>query len=157
MQIDLADIYKAPFGSEIETDIKIKPTELDQEVELSAPLVGKVKIVRLEDGILANFSINAFLKILCFRCASDFIKKVKLEFNQKYIFTDTKEKAIIDKAPEEVSIGLTKKLDPWPVIRQEILLFLPMKILCKKTCKGLCYDCGQNLNKRKCSDHRHKI
>lgn len=150
MQIDLADLYKAPFGSEIETDIKIKSAKFDQEVELCASLIGKVKIVRLEDGLLANFSINATLKLLCFRCASDFIKKARLDFNQQYIFTDTKEKAIIDEALEEVPIGLAEKLDPWPVICQEILLFLPMKILCKKTCKGICQNCGQNLNQEKC-------
>lgn len=157
MQIDIADIYKSPFGSETETDIKIKSGKFDQEIELYAPLMGKVKILRLEDGLLANFSINATLKFLCFRCASDFMKKVSLNFNQKYVFTDTKEKAIIDKASEEVPIGLAGKIDLWPVIRQEILLFLPMKILCKKSCKGICQNCGQNLNQKKCSDHRHKI
>jgi len=151
MQIDLADLYKAPFGSKIETDIKIKSAKFDQEVELYVPLIGKVKIVRLEDGLLANFSINATLKLLCFRCASDFIKKVRLDFNQKYIFTDTKEKAIIDKALEEdFFIGFDEKFDLWPAIRQEILLSLPMKILCKESCKGLCQNCGQNLNQKKC-------
>ncbi len=150
MQIDLADLYKAPVTSEIETDIKIKSAKFDQEVELYAPLIGKVKIVRLEDGLLANFSIDATLKLLCFRCTSDFIKKVRLDFNQKYIFTDAKEKAIIDKVSEEVPIGFAEKLDPWSVIRQEILLFLPMKILCKKSCEGICQNCGQNLNQKKC-------
>ena len=35
-------------------------------------------------------------------------------------------------------------------VREEILLFLPNKILCKENCKGLCPKCGKNLNDGKC-------
>lgn len=35
-------------------------------------------------------------------------------------------------------------------IREEILLFLPSKILCREDCKGLCPKCGKNLNEGSC-------
>lgn len=35
-------------------------------------------------------------------------------------------------------------------VREEILLFLPSKILCKDDCKGLCPKCGKNLNEGSC-------
>jgi uncharacterized protein len=35
-------------------------------------------------------------------------------------------------------------------IRQEIILDYPMKIICKAECKGLCPNCGQNLNTGEC-------
>ena len=35
-------------------------------------------------------------------------------------------------------------------IRQNIMLNLPMKLLCDKSCKGLCSNCGSNLNEKQC-------
>ncbi len=36
------------------------------------------------------------------------------------------------------------------LINEEIQLFLPLKMLCSDDCKGLCYQCGKNLNFEKC-------
>ncbi|MCD7722558.1 MAG: DUF177 domain-containing protein [Clostridiales bacterium] len=36
-------------------------------------------------------------------------------------------------------------------VREEILLFLPAKILCSDDCKGLCAKCGKNLNHGECA------
>lgn len=37
------------------------------------------------------------------------------------------------------------------VLREQVLLSLPVRTLCKPDCKGLCPQCGENLNARKCS------
>jgi len=36
-------------------------------------------------------------------------------------------------------------------IREEILLSFPAKILCSDSCKGLCFRCGADLNREKCT------
>ena len=43
------------------------------------------------------------------------------------------------------------KLDTDILLRDDILLELPSKFLCEKTCKGLCPKCGKNLNEGPCS------
>ena len=43
------------------------------------------------------------------------------------------------------------KLDTVSLLRDDILLELPSKFLCKESCKGLCPKCGKNLNEGKCS------
>jgi uncharacterized protein len=43
-----------------------------------------------------------------------------------------------------------KELDLTPVLREQIILAVPMTVRCKDTCKGLCGVCGQNLNERDC-------
>jgi uncharacterized protein len=35
-------------------------------------------------------------------------------------------------------------------VREEIILSIPMKAVCSETCKGLCPECGQNLNEGQC-------
>ena len=43
-----------------------------------------------------------------------------------------------------------KKIDTDPIVREQLLLALPMVALCKEDCQGLCTVCGQNLNEKKC-------
>jgi uncharacterized protein len=41
-------------------------------------------------------------------------------------------------------------------VRQELILNLPARVLCQENCKGLCVDCGVNLNNQEC-EHKHSI
>ena len=43
------------------------------------------------------------------------------------------------------------KLDTDALLRDDILLELPSKFLCKESCKGLCPKCGKNLNEGPCN------
>jgi len=36
-------------------------------------------------------------------------------------------------------------------VREQVLLALPLKMICREDCKGLCPQCGQNLNEGPCS------
>lgn len=50
---------------------------------------------------------------------------------------------------EEVFNGKTIDLDP--IVREQVLLALPMQAVCRENCQGLCGMCGQNLNESTCS------
>lgn len=52
-------------------------------------------------------------------------------------------------ADQEVFDGKQIELDP--IVREQVLLALPMDTLCKEDCKGLCAQCGTNLNEQQCS------
>jgi uncharacterized protein len=43
------------------------------------------------------------------------------------------------------------------VLREQILLALPMKVLCRVDCKGLCPVCGMNLNSGTCTCSREEF
>jgi len=48
-------------------------------------------------------------------------------------------------APEQSEIDITED------IRETVLLAIPIKLLCKHDCKGLCPHCGANLNVESCT------
>ncbi len=50
---------------------------------------------------------------------------------------------------EEVFDG--KVIDLEPIVREQAILALPMNALCREDCKGLCAQCGQNLNEKACA------
>jgi len=89
-------------------------------------------ISRDKDEVYARITAKGKLEITCARCLSPYRIDLKKDFDLSY---DVKGKRILDLADD---------------IRQEIILDYPMKIVCKPDCKGLCPNCGQNLNIAKC-------
>jgi uncharacterized protein len=58
----------------------------------------------------------------------------------------------LEDADEERFDG--RKIDLDPILREQLLLALPMNVVCKDSCEGLCAVCGQNLNEKKCGCER---
>ncbi|HYO51348.1 DUF177 domain-containing protein [Archangium sp.] len=54
----------------------------------------------------------------------------------------------LDDADEEVFDGKVINLEP--IVREQVLLALPMSAVCREDCSGLCMKCGQNLNEKQC-------
>ena len=54
---------------------------------------------------------------------------------------------------EDVNFGAFdgQVVDLRPLIRELLILQLPMRMLCSEGCKGLCVKCGENLNESKCT------
>ena len=108
----------------------------------------QVEDIRLRAAYSAGFEIP------CARCiepvpltlAGDF----DLIFRPEEADADPGEHAI---TPDETEIGYYQKsgLSLEDVVREQVLLSLPGRTLCKPDCKGLCPRCGQNLNLATCS------
>ena len=49
------------------------------------------------------------------------------------------------------------ELDVDQLVCDELLLNLPMKVLCKEDCKGICNRCGANLNRTDCNCDRSSL
>jgi uncharacterized protein len=54
----------------------------------------------------------------------------------------------LDEVDAEAFDGKTIDLDP--IVREQVLLALPVSVLCREDCKGLCSVCGQDLNESDC-------
>jgi uncharacterized protein len=51
--------------------------------------------------------------------------------------------------------GKTIQLDP--IVREQLALALPVSVVCKEDCKGLCTVCGQDLNEKECGCERKVV
>lgn len=98
--------------------------------------------------IVLDYTIKAGLIIPCDRCLED----VAVDFD----FSDTKEidmsespKEQID-AMDEISYIDGNIFDSDKFIHDELIINMPVKILCKDDCKGICKKCGKNLNNGDC-------
>jgi uncharacterized protein len=99
-------------------------------------------------------NIAATVEVPCDRCLVAFSVPVGVSFDLFYAPIETL-------APEE-DVPLTEKdldygfyrdnlLDVDALVREQIFLSLPFRRLCRSDCRGLCPQCGTDLNKEMCS------
>ena len=133
----------------VEFTAEMKPAEYDLPLDLFQKPVA-VRAVLEDSGTLINadFTVVTFSVRTCDRCAIDFDLPVKTDFKLKFIS---------EKQQEWTSGDDTRTFHPDnPVvdvstdIKDELLLAVPMKILCSADCRGICPGCGIDLNADTC-------
>lgn len=108
--------------------------EKDNGVVSAGKLKYKIKISLINDAYLATGQAEAIFELVCDKCLSHFdLKIIASEICHLY----------------EDYHG--SELDLTEDIREDILILLPHRLLCSESCKGICFNCGENLNNKKCS------
>ena len=83
----------------------------------------------------------------CNRCLAEVREEVFLDFEEQLYSPEIE----IDEDTKEEQYYLEGyELDLLALIREELQLAWPTKILCKEDCKGICKKCGIDLNKESC-------
>ena len=95
-------------------------------------------------GILFEADGNTEAVYLCSRCLERV--KVPIQFNINEMFYPS---GSVENE-KEAETFCDDEMDLTDVIQRSILENLPMKVVCKEECKGLCPKCGKNLNEGDC-------
>lgn len=100
-------------------------------------------ILTNEGGILLlDAEGHTMVELSCSRCLSPV--SVKIDFKLKEKFTNA---GIFNEEAETFSGDYINLTD---VIRRTMIAAMPIKVLCKEDCRGLCSKCGQDLNQKEC-------
>lgn len=101
--------------------------------------------------------ITAQVPFACSRCAEDFVLPVKKSFATLYYKSenDIKNVHVGDELQTafEMEQNTSGVLDLGEVVHEQIALEIPFQPLCSESCKGLCSQCGANLNVSGPHDH----
>jgi uncharacterized protein len=112
---------------------------------------GKRKVV---EDIRLKGKLDTSLEVLCARCLEPVVYKVDRSFDLLYrpLGTDAgHEELSITDAEAEIGYYQGDSLLLEDALREQVLLAVPLKTLCREDCKGLCPHCGKNLNEGQCS------
>ena len=106
------------------------------------------------DDIRLRAAYSGNFEILCARCVEPVPTSLKGDFD--LIFRPESADAVAGEhaiTEDETEIGYYQEsgLLLEDVVREQVLLSLPGRTLCKADCQGLCPRCGQNLNLAQCS------
>ena len=138
-------------------DAEIQPAEIDLDDE-SARLEKPVKIAgRLRKGIAqtdVEGRIGAELEMECTRCLSPSAASLDVPFKVAYVteenYTSAEEAEL---RGEELGVAIFdgERIDLAELAREQILLNLPVRFLCREDCRGLCPKCGADRNTVNCN------
>lgn len=104
------------------------------------------------EGILASGMVRAHVVGTCDRCLEDAEFDVASEVDEYFLFEAPAEEEMSDDE-DEVDFSLVSDdntIDIADPIMAAIVMETPFVVLCKDDCKGLCPDCGANLNEQEC-------
>ncbi|HEX8817225.1 MAG TPA: DUF177 domain-containing protein [Terriglobales bacterium] len=146
------DEQLAPGAIDLASDIVQKtPLHAAGRAQLVEEHHGKHQIIK--DIRLAG-ALATSLELPCARCLEPVAQKVDRKFDLLYrpLGSDAgKEELSVTGAEAEVGYYQGNGLSLEDVLREQVLLALPLKAICREDCKGLCPHCGKNLNVENCS------
>jgi uncharacterized protein len=143
LRLNVGFLVNQPIGTSREFLFDFPSIHLQPDLDLNQ-LVGTAKISRTPQGLLVQAKFQAEIDAECVRCLTEFAHPLGIDFNELYAFTprSVSESGLI--LPEDAHIDLE------PLVREYLLIEIPISPLCKLDCKGLCPVCGEDLNERVC-------
>ena len=131
------------------------------ECRFTAPIKTVLRAIRIDDMIDVKGRIHTVVRLPCSRCLKEYETALKSRFELTYVRwrPDFQE----DWQPDEIEIsaadiGLVyfegEDINLLDGIQEQVILALPVRMLCSENCKGLCADCGKDLNAGDCGCSR---
>jgi len=149
----VAPLLKQPIGTRIRFEIAESPVAPDGEnaglLETGAQSVdATIDVIHTDPGVLVEGSATALIAGQCSRCLKDCLTRVRTEFAEQYYATVDVMNGVPREGPpvETKTIGSDFRIDLTPLVAEELILATPFAPLCREDCKGLCLECGADLN-----------
>ncbi|GAA1581979.1 DUF177 domain-containing protein [Streptomyces globosus] len=125
-----------------------------------APLKIDLRLESVMEGVLVTGTVRASAEGECVRCLESVGRELKADFQEMFSYPDAddrgrpKAEPADDAEDDEDTLYLEDGLfDLEPVLRDAVVLALPLQPVCREDCLGLCPDCGVSLNED--PEHHH--
>lgn len=141
--LDLSGLLRGETR-QVEFDTSVKIDENDFDVTFPSLPVIRGNVVNMSGFIELTAEITVKYTTLCSRCLKELHRDLVL--NLKAPIAESLE----NMDNEEYIIPENKIIDLRELVREALILNLPMSHLCREDCKGLCIKCGKNLNDGDC-------
>jgi uncharacterized protein len=152
IRFDVSALTKARLGTSLTLNVDAGPQSLtDLELDF---LRGTVRVVRVQGGLLVQGTVESQLCLECVRCLESFVLPIALELEEVFRLPGASSGPTLDVS---YVVGDDGWLDLAPLLRELAWVATPMKPLCRSDCKGLCPQCGVDLNLESCTCERVRI
>ena len=123
------------------TEFDAPRVRVDEDLDLTY-IRGPLRLSRTKEGILVQGHLLVGLEGECSRCLEATFQEIRIEIEELYSYP-----ALAD---VEFSVQEDAILDLAPLLRAEVLIVKSRGVLCRPDCRGLCPECGCNLNYEQC-------
>ena len=126
---------------------------VDERVNLIAPATVNGKIQRAGNEVFVNGHVDTRVQVECDRCLKPVEIPVSADFELDYITGSEYESssaAELTEAEMSVAVFDGEAIDVDEIVKEQILLTVPTRMLCREDCKGICPECGTDRNTGEC-------
>jgi DUF177 domain-containing protein len=130
------------------------------ELERTAGAVD-FELTRSHDDVYVSGRLKATIGMSCALCLAptrvELDQSIKMVYVREGADADDADDATDEEDPldeEDVGTHDGEHIDLAPMIREQLILSVPISPRCSAACKGLCPTCGQNLNEADCGHER---
>ncbi|MCX6081135.1 MAG: DUF177 domain-containing protein [Chloroflexi bacterium] len=148
LRFNVGFIVNSPIGYNRDFDFYF-PIFIDEDLEI-AEVEGVINVGRTPQGLIVQGNFGGKTALECVRCLSNYEQHLQWEFTELFAFKEENMTESGLMVPDDAYLDLQ------PLVREFAILELPIKPLCREDCRGLCTECGQNLNEDDCG-HRPEI
>lgn len=143
--VNVAELLRHPASrAEVHTVVAAEGfTVLDSSVAAGEPIGVDVQLESLSDGIVVSGRVTAPWQGACRRCLGTACGTLDVTVSELYQSRPESDEAFPIKGD---------LLDLEPLVREAVLLELPLAPLCRPDCAGLCPECGADRNESDCGD-----
>lgn len=126
-----------------------------------SPLQTRLRLVRVGEMIEVEGTVESRVRLACSRCLTEFEDPLAGRFALTFArelpeVTDEAGSEEVELNAEEMGLILFhgEEIDLGEAIAEQVIMALPMRPLCREECRGLCSQCGANLNEADCGCER---
>ncbi len=138
--INVAGLLKVQTGQVREFELALDRFPLDDGL-FAVDVAGELRLTRLRDGIMARVTTAGAVDLECARCLRAYQQPFDIAFSEEYrqtvdVYTGAGVEAEVATDEDTARIDDNHLLDIGEVLRQEILVALPMRPDCGERCPG---------------------
>jgi uncharacterized protein len=140
-----------------------QPEELDlvdERITLNAPVDVGGSVRRSGAEVVVNGRLSSRISVECDRCLKAVELPISAEFSVDYITStdyESSQAAELTAVDLDVSVFDGATIDIDELVKEQILLSVPDRTLCREDCKGICSICGADLNAGACNCEQIEI
>ena len=153
MKINVAPLLKQDIGTTADYHISEDPIDPHGENaglgEAGARSIdADIVATHTNPGAYLEGDADASVEVSCVRCLKPVETPVHAEFAEQYYATIgvVHGEQLAQPPRDAKTIGTDFRIDLVPLLREELILATPLAPLCRPDCKGLCDECGRDLN-----------
>ncbi|GAP12867.1 predicted metal-binding, possibly nucleic acid-binding protein [Longilinea arvoryzae] len=143
LRFNVGFLINQPVGTYREIPFEFEQLDLWDDLPASE-FSGTARVSKTGQGILVEGDFQTVSTVECVRCLTEFKQPIHAQFQELFAFRSDQATDSGLVLPENGNIDLA------PLVREYLLLEVPIKPICRPDCRGLCLECGANLNETTC-------
>lgn len=149
--INVAGLLGEAPGSHRDVALDVAELELGDDLVQAAPVAVVTRVARTNRGLIVTGRVRTALADSCGRCLAPLRIPLDAPIEEEVLpLVDLQSGLRLDTTAEPDVFRLTDhhELDLEPLAREAIQLAAPIAPVCRPDCRGLCPECGGDLNSR---------